>query len=494
MKRTFSFTYLFNYPILLILLFQVGRLLLLPFLGLMPQDAYYFYYGQNLDWSYFDHPGMIGYILRFFSDVFGHSVWAVKIADFTLSSLTLWGLWHFGKSFLPASKNRIALFVFASSILLSMLSLNSTPDVPLLLFWTFTLISLQAAIFKEKKIHWVLSGILMGLAFNSKYTALLLPFGLFVFLVFSRNYRSYLKTVWPWMSLFLFTLVSYPVYYWNKLHQFASFGFQTAERSSSMGLSLQSPKLLFGFISSQMILVYPIVFIALTIIAYKYSKKVLLKRKVPTDNILFLLAFFIPTFVGFFLLSPVYWIKINWLAPSYITGFILVAMVYKKSWFPIHLITALLLQILISVEVLTYVFPIKSDDTFWGWELLSESIKTLSTEHSEAFLFSSDGYKTSAVLQFYIPDRTIYGPNIVGDQGLQFSIVHPNLDPLKSRNALFIDSDPQLKTEKFPYQIPKKLLKHFDSVQQLPAIELNSKSGKLLRKFNVLKCYGYRPE
>lgn len=493
MKRLFSFKYLLHFPILLIVGFQIGRLMILPFLGLMPQDAYYFYYGQNLDWSYFDHPGMIGYVLRLFSELFGHSVWVVKFADFTLSSLSLWGLWVLGNSFLPISKNRIALFVFASSVLLSMLSLNSTPDVPLLLFWILSLISLQAAIFKKQKFHWILSGILMGFAFNSKYTAILLPFGLFAFLVFSRNYRSYLKTIWPWISMLFFALVSYPVYYWNKLHLFASFGFQTTERSSSMGLSLQSPKLFIGFLSSQMILVYPIVFIVLTIIAYKYSKKVIVKRKIPSDKTLFLLAFFIPTFIGFFLLSPLYWIKINWLIPSYVTGFILVAMVYKKRWFPVHLITAVLLHIFISIEVFTYVFPIKSDDTFWGWEPLSDSIKTLSAQHPEAFIFSSDGYKTSAVIQFYIPDHTIYGPNVVGDQGLQFSIEHPNLTSLKSKNALFIDSDPQLKTEKTPYRVPEKLLKYFDSVQQLPAIELKSNSGKLLRKFNVLKCYGYRP-
>ncbi|MGB2226196.1 MAG: hypothetical protein ACPH5K_09605, partial [Polaribacter sp.] len=55
-------------PIGIILLFQLFRLVLLPFMGLMPQDAYYYLYGQNLSWSYFDHPGMIGYLLRITSE------------------------------------------------------------------------------------------------------------------------------------------------------------------------------------------------------------------------------------------------------------------------------------------------------------------------------------------------------------------------------------------------------------------------------------------
>ena len=51
--------------------FQLFRLGLLPFMGLMPQDAYYHFYGEQLALSYFDHPGMIGYILRIFTDVNG---------------------------------------------------------------------------------------------------------------------------------------------------------------------------------------------------------------------------------------------------------------------------------------------------------------------------------------------------------------------------------------------------------------------------------------
>jgi len=46
-----------GYPAIAIVIgFQIFRLLLLPFIGLMPQDAYYYFYGENLSLSYFDHP------------------------------------------------------------------------------------------------------------------------------------------------------------------------------------------------------------------------------------------------------------------------------------------------------------------------------------------------------------------------------------------------------------------------------------------------------
>jgi len=230
LRRTLS-----SYPILsLIVSFQLLRLAILPFMGLMPQDAYYYFYGQHLDWSYFDHPGMIGYLLRAASDLFGSSVTVVKMTDFTVSSLSLWVFYSLSKNFLSPSKLWVAILLASSSILWSMLSLNSTPDVPLVLFWSLSLWSLEKALFKATFHHWLLAGIWMGLAFNSKYTAVLLPFGLMLFLFLSPTQRKHLLKPGPWLSLILFCGVAYPVYYWNAQNDFVSFAFQSTGRSSSV--------------------------------------------------------------------------------------------------------------------------------------------------------------------------------------------------------------------------------------------------------------------
>ena len=42
------------------------RLLVVFAMGIMPQDAYYYLYSEHLDFSYFDHPPMVAYMLRFF--------------------------------------------------------------------------------------------------------------------------------------------------------------------------------------------------------------------------------------------------------------------------------------------------------------------------------------------------------------------------------------------------------------------------------------------
>ena len=111
--------------ITIVLGFQLFRLLLLPFMGLMPQDAYYHLYGQNLSLSYFDHPGMIGYILRIFTEIFGQSVFVVKFADFTITSLTILSFYTLASYFLSAQKLQRAFVLIASTLFISILSFCS---------------------------------------------------------------------------------------------------------------------------------------------------------------------------------------------------------------------------------------------------------------------------------------------------------------------------------------------------------------------------------
>lgn len=459
----------------------------------MPQDAYYYMYGQHLDWSYFDHPGMIGYMLRGFTEVLGPHVWAVKIADFTLSSLSLWVFYSLCNRFLSPSRTFVAMLLLCSSVLLSMLSLNSTPDVPLFLFWALSLWSLEKAIFKQKWVFWILGGLFMGLAFNSKYTAVLLPFGLMLFLLLSKNYRRLLLSPWPWLALVVFAAVSYPVYYWNAENDFISFAFQSTERSNSVGGFGFSPKLLGGFLATQMALVFPIAFISLCILAGKYLWRIVRHWKFPSDKTLFLGVFFLPTFLGFFLLAPFYWIKINWLVPSYVSGLILLAYFFKRKWLTSQLIIALVIHALIAVELATYLVPIRSDDTWWGWEELSAEVSKLEASETYDFIFSADNYKTAAVLRFYQHER-VYSANVIGDNGLQFGILHPDLTVLAGKNALFIDSDPRFKNLMAPIEPPEKMRPYFEKIIPLDPILIRDASGKVLRKFNVYKGVSYKPK
>ena len=304
--------------------FQAFRLFMIPFFGLMPQDAYYHFYGKHLALSYFDHPGMIGYIIRLFTSIFGKHVWVIKFADFVITSFTLIAFYYLATLFLPKKKAQNALLLISSTILISILSLVSTPDVPLLLFWTLSIVFLYKAIFENKFRYWILAGLAIGLALNSKYTALFIFIGLVGFLLFSNKYRKLWASPGVWICLLISILVFSPVLWWNVQNDFSSFSFQFLERSGEISEFKVSIKDFAGFILHQSIILLPILFFVMAIIGFKFLKKIIYKFKLPSQKTLFLLSFFIPVFLGFFLISPFYWVKLNWIMPAYITGIILV--------------------------------------------------------------------------------------------------------------------------------------------------------------------------
>ena len=479
-----------NKAISWVLGFQLFRLILLPFMGLMPQDAYYYLYGQNLSLSYFDHPGMIGYILRIFTDIFGQSIFTIKFADFIITSLTILSFYKLASYFLSKQKLQRAIVLLASTIFVSILSFNSTPDVPLLLFWTLSLICLYKAIFEETKIFWLLGGIAMGLAFNSKYTALLLQIGLIAFAVFSNKYRKLLWSPWFWISLLISVAVTFPVWYWNYQNEFASFAFQSSERTDSITEFKISPKNFFGAIGHQMFLLLPILFLVMITFTFKYIKRALLKFKIPQAKTLFLLAFFVPTFVGFFSLTPIYWVKLNWMMPSYITGIILAGMFINKKLLKTQIIISIVFHVLVSLQVLFYLVPIKSDDTWVGWEELSNEIEVLQNKHPNTFVFSEDNYKTSACLNFFMNDK-IYAQNIIGLPALHFDYLGDDLSTLNSKNALFIDSDKRFNNKDKKGNYHPLLNNHFEKITELEPIIIKI-NGKESRKFWVFYCTNYQ--
>lgn len=476
-------------PIGIILLFQLFRLVLLPFMGLMPQDAYYYLYGQNLSWSYFDHPGMIGYLLRLTSEILGQSVFVIKLTDFLVTSSSLYFFYVLARHMLPIYKAKQALVLLVSTLFISIISFNSTPDVPLILFWTLSVLALYKAIFENKKGYWILAGIAMGLAFNSKYTSLFLQIGLIGFLAFSNRYRKLFGSPWLYACLILSVVLTAPVFYWNYEHEFASFLFQSSNRTDSISEFKLTPKYFFGAIGHQLFLLLPILFAVFITFTFKYVKRFFAKFKLPGDRQLFLLAFFIPTFLGFFALTPIYWVKLNWMMPSYITGVILAIAFFNQKLFRYQLIISAIFHVLIAIEVLFYIVPIKSDDTWVGWEELSVAIDEIQDRYPDTFIFSDDNYKTSAALNFY-QDEKVYAQNIIGRSALHFDYLGDDLEILNGKNALFIDSDKRIKNEGKKTDFDPLLQSYFSEIKELEPIIIR-RNGTMVRKFWVFYCQNY---
>jgi hypothetical protein len=348
------------------------------------------------------------------------------------------------------------------------------------------------AVFEHKLVYWVLSGLLIGLSFDSKYTAVFLLFGLVVFLVLSKNHRRYLFSKELFLTVLFFLITIAPIFIWNMENDWISFKFQSSERASSMdGISLE-PKLFLGNLATQMFLLLPTLFVGIMVIFYKSGQKMIKKKKLPDEQTLFLLSFAVPVISFFFAVSTVYWVKLNWIMPAYITAIILASRYLSQKALGYQIIVSLVLHILLFVQIAFYPFNVTSDDTWFGWGELAEEVEDLSSEYPESFLFANDGYKTTAVLNFYL-DQKIYAGNILGAHALQYSMVDTDLSALAGKNAIFIDSDKRFKTLDKSEKVPQGLNENFKQVIQLDPIIIRNTSGKALRKFLVFECRDYQP-
>lgn len=108
------------------------RVLFIFIMGPMPQDAYYFFYSQHPALSYFDHPPMIAWVLRIFTLILGNNVIAVKFADSFITFLTIIIFYQLARCFLGIRQVKKAMLLLLSTLMIAILSLVSTPDVPLI--------------------------------------------------------------------------------------------------------------------------------------------------------------------------------------------------------------------------------------------------------------------------------------------------------------------------------------------------------------------------
>jgi len=176
--------------------------------------------------------------------------------------------------------------------------------------------------------------------------------------------------------------------------------------------------------------------------------------------------------------------------PAYLTGIILASIYLPRKWVAYQIYFSLTLHVAMAIEIIFYPIPVKSDDTWYGWQDLAAQVSHLKKVYPKTFVFSADGYKTAAELNLLMNGFT-YSQNVIGENALEFDYVNADLTKLSGRDALFIDSDPHFKDENKSGQPNSSLLHYFKSVKELQPI-LIRKNGTTVRKFLVYYCSSYQ--
>jgi len=232
-----------SYPVVFILVLGlIIRIIIASFLFPGYDEAYYFLYSKNLDWSYFDHPIFVALTT-------GMGVWltgevnqfTIRIGTLIISTVSFYLLYVTGKK-LFGFQSALFSLIIASLIPIFTVAIGvlTLPDVPLIFFWTLTLYYASEEFFfyspQEKyqpSFRLVIICICIGLACLSKYHGFILGLGLVGFCLFNSPYRRVFTSGWLILGIICFILTLFPLLYWNWQHNWASFAFQLSGRFQS---------------------------------------------------------------------------------------------------------------------------------------------------------------------------------------------------------------------------------------------------------------------
>jgi hypothetical protein len=207
--------------LLLVLLFLM-QLLVSSGFELAHDEAYYWLYSQNLDWGYFDHPPMVGLIIRFFSFL-PHAEFSVRLGFIVLQFLSLFALFP-----LIDERDRVkATLLYFAFPLASFAGLLALPDMPLVFMASLYCLFLNRFLKRNDLTSSLALGVIIPLLLYSKYHGILLIF--FTILAVPRlllNKKFYLIAG---ISILLFL----PHVWWQYEHDFATLRYHFLERPGS---------------------------------------------------------------------------------------------------------------------------------------------------------------------------------------------------------------------------------------------------------------------
>jgi len=217
----------FQATALLVLATTLLRLVAGATTELTTDEAHYALYGFHLDWSYFDHPPMIGWlqsVVLLFSD----TDLALRIVPIFLFSAASFVLYKVCASFFPNESpwlGFVSVAIVQSGVMLQLIGMAMLPDGPLMLLGLLVGLVLHRLLINGSIRNWLWLGLLLGLAGLSKYTAVSLVVTVLLSLMLTKQWRQLLGAG-PWLAMLIAFLLIMPVLYWNYHHEWISFLYQ----------------------------------------------------------------------------------------------------------------------------------------------------------------------------------------------------------------------------------------------------------------------------
>ncbi len=475
---------------------------------LIQDEAYYWQWSRHLAWGYYDNTPLMALVIRAFTGIFGTNELGVRAGATFCSLVACVFLYLLAKRLLGPVVALVAVALANAVPLFAAGSVLMTQDPVQLAFWAATLYVAQRALTDRPTWPWwVGSGVLAGLAAQSKLNALLLLPSIFLYILLSPTARSrWLRRPQPYVAGLAALLVFAPFLWWNHTHENAFWIHIHA--MSSRGTGHDGPKWVLRFLGDQALLLSPFLFLTYLYTLYDGARRGAKRWTQEHDDAwLFLWCPSLVAFAATVVTALKSKVEGNWAVAAYVTGLILVAAVLVRlwerrgvvgwAWGVLCVTLAVFLAVVPLFPNLLYSagvkFPHAADDRtneLYGWRALgtrvaAEQSAMAASGGKTPFVFGIN-YRMPSEAAFYLPGRPQTYALFLNYKASEYMFWE---DParLQGRDAVFLnDTDNQ---------------DHFDDlravfarVEPQPPLKVYRRPpyNDPIRTVQVVRCYGFK--
>ncbi len=409
------------------------RALLASLVPLFPDETYYWEWTRRLDAGYYDHPPGIALLIAAGVRLFGDTLLGVRAGPWLMG-----GVAHFTLILLaselggPRAAARAAVLFFVVP-LATLGFVLATPDAPFLASLAVACLGFTLALSAPLRSlaslgWWTLTGVALGGALISKYTAALIPIAVTAAFLIHPALRKRFAEPGPYVATLVAAALFAPVVVWNWFYEWVSFGFQFAHGfSPARGSGISRELELLG---GQLGIASPILFVLMMMAVFVAARDAWpVRKRLSANDMLvrrFALAMLVIVPIGVFVFSA--WrrsVEANWPAPIYPAAIVLLAATSARwahgRWYRAGLALAALLLVVVSVQAWRPILPLapRRDPIAraHGWQELGQAVHTA---RRDAFLdgsidvwVSANRYQDASELAFHLPDQpTVFALNL----------------------------------------------------------------------------------
>jgi Dolichyl-phosphate-mannose-protein mannosyltransferase len=471
--------------------------------GLGDDEAYYWDWSRRLGLSYFDHPGMVAWLIRISTSIFGQTSFAVRFFALVCNTMTGVVLWLLARRVFNNIAAAIAASFYIFAPIFSLGGVLMVPDAPMGLAWmTVTYLVWRILLEGDERWRmWLLAGVVLGLGLLSKYTIILLAASVVLLMLTEKQWRSQFLRGKFWSAVLIAIIFCLPIILWNTKYDWPTLKYHLHDRQTGGGGANFSR---WGqFFVTQLIVLSPALLVLCLLTWYAALKRWEQARW------RFLAVMTLPTFLLFCSQALFAEFKPHWSAPAYSVLFIGAAEFLRELWIGYRrtamLTTALIVLLFIPINLLFYVGSVvpvipkiaravapaapwepKFDPTndLYGWDKAYAEAQKIRAEFrsrgAQEPILSSSRYQLVAQLAFASQERVWrLAP---GSDQYGFWQTPEDMQSLLGRDAIYITD------QRFERDPNNDHL--FKSCTLRPPL-LVYRDDELARQFNIWVCQQY---